>query len=269
MKRALAAGFVALVAFSLAPAQKRSTILGDAWTGEVVSTDDGTREITIKFEEKGKTGTFTGALVEGYKVKTEDGGEREFRVSEIPAGMRVRVFPKTREQIVAGRKAKVSVIHRIDFLGLDEFSRLRAVLRLKPTAPVSLDEAGGLPAARPLKMHLAIDDERIRAGLIDWANEWNGKQAAKHGPLEIVPALAEADVSLVVLRGSESLVAVPPVSIVIGGELKDVYLAPLTVFLVSRKNDGLEVLWKQRLLGGSGTGVEKELEKRMKARSKK
>jgi hypothetical protein len=59
MKRILTIGLSTLIMFSVAFAQKRSTILGDAFTGAVLATDDKTREITIKFEEQGKTETFT------------------------------------------------------------------------------------------------------------------------------------------------------------------------------------------------------------------
>ena len=45
MKRILTIGFATLIILNVAFAQKRSTILGDAFTGEVIATDDNTREI--------------------------------------------------------------------------------------------------------------------------------------------------------------------------------------------------------------------------------
>lgn len=274
MNRTLAVAAAALIIFGLAAAQKRTTVLGDAWTGRVVTADDSTREITIQFEEKGKAGTFTGVLIEGYAVKTEGGGSRELKVSEIPVGTRIRVFPKTGERIVGGRKAKVSIIRRIDFLGLDEFSRLRAALRLNPTAPVSLNEAGGLPESKPLRVYVASEDERIKARFINWAATWNREQAAKHGPLEIAPDFAAADVSLVMLEGAQDSVVSPSVigPLVIGSDRTQYYAEPFTVFLVGRRGGGLEVLWKRFLLSipeAEKGLIEKEVEQRMKARSKK
>jgi hypothetical protein len=267
MKRILATSFITLIIFNLVFAQKRSTILGDAWTGEVVATDDNTREITIKYEEKGKTETFTGVLVEGYQVKMKDGSSHELKVSEIPAGTRVRVFYKTKRQDVGGKKVEINTISRIDFLGKDEFSKLRAALNLEPSTPVVLNETSTLSTSKPLKMYLVIEDDRIKGRFVDWVSKWNQQQAAKYGALEIVPGLSEADVSLVVLKGAVNLVVAP---MIVGADEKVHSFPPVTVFLVSRKNDGLEVLWKQILLTNpesqSEKGqIEREIEKRMKA----
>jgi len=249
-----------------------TTILGDAWTGEVVATNDSTREITIRYEDKGKTETFVGVLDEGYKVKMKDGSSHELKVSEIPVGTRIRVFSKTKEQEVGRRKVKINKIFRIDFLGKDEFSRLREALNLEPSLPVTLNESGSLSAANPLKIYLAIEDDRIRNRFIDWVSEWNKEQAVKYGSLEIASGVAEADVSLVVLKGAESLVMTP---FMIGGDERVHTFPPITVFLVSRNSNGLEVLWKQVLLTSPEAPqtekgrIEKEIEKRIKARLKK
>jgi hypothetical protein len=149
MKRILIASFITLTFFNLTLAQKRTTILGDAWTGEVVATDANTREITIKYVEKGKTETFTSVLAEGYQVKMKDGSSHDLKVSDIPIGTRVRVFSKTKEQDIGGRKVKINKISRIDFLGKDEFSRLRESLNLEPSATVTLVESENLPATTP------------------------------------------------------------------------------------------------------------------------
>jgi len=270
MKRILTIGFATLIIFNLAFAQKRSTILGDAFTGEVVATDANTREITIKYEEQGKTETFTGTLVEGYQLKMKDGSLRELNVSDIPSRTRVRVFYKTKEQVTGGKKVKISRISRIDFLRQDEFSRLRAALNLEPSTPVTLNETSPLSKSKPLKVYLAIEDEQIKDRFVHWVSKWNKDQAGKYGAVEIVSGLAEADASLVVLKGAENMVMTP---FMVGADEKVHSFPPITAFLVSKKINGVEVLWKQVLLTNPESESEKgriegEIEKRMKARLK-
>lgn len=267
MKRILTIGFGSLIIFTLSFAQKRSTILGDAFTGEVVATDHNTREITIKYDDNGKTQTFTGTLIDGYQVKMKDGSSRELNLSDILLGMRIRVFYKTKEQDTGGKKVKINRISRIDFLGKDEFSRLRAELNLDQSTPVALSEKSALSTSKPLKMYLTIEDERIKDRFVDWVSKWNKNQSGKYGVLEIVSTLADADASLVVLNGAVNWVAIP---VEVGANGK-VHSVPVTAYLVSKKNNGLEVLWKQVLSTNpeSEKGlIEEEIEKRMKARLK-
>jgi hypothetical protein len=46
---------------------------GDTWTGEVVSTDDTTREITLKYANEKKSETFTVLLKDNFQVQMKDG----------------------------------------------------------------------------------------------------------------------------------------------------------------------------------------------------
>jgi hypothetical protein len=257
MERVVALVLATLSFFGLATAQKVTTVLGDAWTGEVVSTDEGKREIIIRFESKGKTETFTGVLVEGYKVKMKDGSTVELKVSEIPVGTRIRVFAKTREQDVGGRKAKVNLISRIDFLGKDDFARLREQLNVQPSTSVTLAESKDLPAGNPLKIYMAVEDPKVSESLIEWIGKWNKDNGAKYGTLEVVSNMAKADVYLARYRGSKLIVEIMPTA---------------TIFLVVPKNDRLEVIWRQAVAidpeQGSSPIIEKEFEKRMKARRK-
>lgn len=257
MKKNLAISFVTLFFFNLVTAQKRSTVLGDAWTGEVVATSNTTREITIKYDGKGNIETFTGVLIEGYKMKMKDGSFHELNLSEIPVGSRVRVFAKSKEQASGGTKVKIHLISRIDFLGKDEYARLREQLNLSASVPVTLVESKELPASSPLKIYLAIEDQRISESFIEWVNEWNKDNGAKHGSLEVVSNLADANVYLVRYSGSKLLVDIVPTA---------------TAFLAVPKNDGLEVIWKQAFVINSdqvtSPAIEKEIEKRMKARRK-
>lgn len=257
MKRILTVILFTLVFFNLALSQKRTTVLGNAWTGEVVTTNDSTREITIQYVDKGTTETFTGILVEGYKVKTKDGSSHELKVSEIPVGTRIRVFAKTREQDVGGRKTKVNIISRIDFLGRDEFTRLREQLNVSPSISVTLAVSKDFPVGNPLRIHLAIEDPLLSESLVAWMSKWNKDNGAKHGTLEVVSDMARADVYLAIYKGSNLILEVMPTE---------------TVFFVVPKKDGLEVIWRQAVIINtdkvSRPIIEKEIEKRMKARKK-
>ena len=257
MKRILIASLLAFILFNLAFAQKRTTVLGDAWTGEVIAANDATREITIKYDDKGKAETFVGVLNEGYRVKMKDGSAHELKVSEIPIGTRIRVFSKTKEQDVGRRKVKINIISRIDFLGKDEFARLREQLNVPPSISVTLVESKDLPAGNPLKVYLAIEDPKVSESFVEWVNKWNKEDGAKYGTLEVISDMTKADIYLARYRGSHLIVEIVPTA---------------TIFLVAPKVAGLEVLWKQAVIinpdQGSSRFIEKEIERRMKARRK-
>jgi hypothetical protein len=251
------------------------TILGDAWTGKVISTSDATREITLRHPDDNKTEIFVGILEEGYKVKMKDGSLRELKVSEMTPGMRVRVFYKTKQQDFGGRKMKIHSIHRVDFLGRDEYTRLREALRLEPSVPVILAESGKLPMSNPLKVFLAIEPPHVKDRFIEWVSRWNKEQAAKYGSIELVPDPAQSDISVVVYWGADETIMLLPAMIYDerSGRTRDVFAA--TAHLVTKEAEGLKVLWQKSLmlssekLEGSGGLIEKEIEKRMKARLKK
>ncbi len=89
---------------------------GDTWTGEVTGTNDDTREITLSYKKKDKEETFTGVLEQGYKVKMKDGSYHELKVSDIPAGTRIRVYYFTKAEKVGGEKKKINNIFQVKFL---------------------------------------------------------------------------------------------------------------------------------------------------------
>lgn len=258
MTRILLAALIVSLQVGSVCAQKVKTVIGDAWTGEVVTTDDNTREIVIKFDDKGKSETFVGVLNEGYKVQLKDGGSHELKVSEIPIGERIRVFSKTKERIVGGQKVKINLIWRIDFVGKDDFARLREQLKVSPSIPVVLAESKDLPPGNPLNLYLAIEDEAVSQSIVEWVQKWNRDSGAKYGSIEVVSDLTKADVYLARYRGSRSLIEI---------------FRTATIFLVVPKGDGLEVLWTQVVAidpdQGFSPAIEKEVEKRMKARLKK
>ncbi len=271
MRQALITILSFLLLTTGANAQKRTTILGDAWTGVVESTNDATREITIVNPDK-KTETFVGVLKDGYQVTLKDGSSRELKVSELKPGLRVRVFYKSKTIDVAGRETKVKLIHRLDFLGRDDYTRLREHLKVQPSIPVDLVEDRQLPTADPLKLYMALEPQLLGPMMVSWSHAWNHEQSAKHGRVEIVEEPAQADVSLVVIWGSDDPVALIAFPFAVKGE--EVDIAPATAYLVSKDDKGVHVLFQRRVLMDarephrSAPVLSKELEKKLKARSK-
>jgi len=86
---------------------------GDTWTGIVSATRDETREFTLTYTKGDKTQTFTGVLIEGYKVTSKDGGPHELKVSEIPQGTRLKVYYMARDRKIEGRKVKFYEVFKI------------------------------------------------------------------------------------------------------------------------------------------------------------
>jgi len=79
-----------------------------------------------------------------------------------------------------------------------ELERLRRFLSLPAGARLSVAPATTLPPGSPLRVFLATGlDVRVRENLSRWIEEWNRKDAAKHGrPLALVTELAQAQVVL-------------------------------------------------------------------------
>jgi hypothetical protein len=86
---------------------------GDTWTGEVASTDDTTREITLTYTKGTKSETFTGVLKDNFQVKMKDGSMKELKPSGIPKGARITVFYQSKTKKVDGNKVKYSEIFQI------------------------------------------------------------------------------------------------------------------------------------------------------------
>lgn len=272
MRQALLAALLVSLFSTIVFSQKRTTIIGDAWTGVVESTNETTREITIVNPDK-KTETFTGVLKEGYQVKLKDGASHELKLSEIKPGLRIRVFYKSKTLDVAGQSKKVKLINRLDFLGRDEHTRVREMLNLEPSIPLSIEESSKLPNKDPLKLYLAIDPQNLTQGMAQWVVLWNKDQSLKYGRVEIVDDLAQADLSLVVYWGSDETVALITLPMGFdGGDLGDYTFG--TTYLVSKDDKGLHVFWQWRVTllvkapEATAPFLGKELEKRLKARSK-
>lgn len=273
MKRTLPIALVVLFSTTAAHAQKITTILGDAWVGIVVTADKTTREIKLRHPDPAKNETFVGFLEEEYKVRLKDGTYRFLQMSEIQPGARIRVFYKSKTRDAGGQKVKVFSIHRLDFLGVDQYTRLREALKLPAAIPLAVNEQTKLPAADPLKVFLAVEQPHLKERFTDWVAEWNKTQGTKHGRIEIVTELSNSDVSLVSFWGRDELVAALPILANDGsGDLRELF--PASVYLVTKDGDTLRVLWEKALFmprekwEGGPTLLEKQIEKMMKARTK-
>jgi len=256
-------------------AQKKSTLSGDIVIGELTGKNEATREITIKYPGKEGPEIFSGILAEGYKFGSEDG--RVWQLSEIVPGMHIRVFYKSEK--VSGQDKKVNKISRIDYLGKDEHSRLRNQLNVDPSMAVAPAEKDDLPAASPLKVYLAIGYRNVLEYLVESIDTWNQKNGDSYGKLEVVSKLDQADISVVIAGGADTMVAVIPAGPVYVGnsEIKGAWVQA-TSYLVVNESRGLKVLWTKVVhvfmfsdLETSPRSFEvvmEELGKRMKARSR-
>lgn len=85
-----------------------------------------------------------------------------------------------------------------------ELGRLRAALGLEAEATLSLATSPSLPAAAARTVALEAGlDTRVRDNVARWVEEWNRKDAARHGRLEILPGRAGAAIVLVYLVDDE------------------------------------------------------------------
>jgi hypothetical protein len=257
-------------------AQKKSTLLGDIVIGELTGKDEPTREITIKYSGKEGPEIFNGILADDYKLKSEDG--RVWQLSEIVPGMHIRVFYKSTNEKVSGQEKKINKISRIDYLGKDEFARLRNQLNVDPAMTFAHAEKDDLPATSPLKVYLAIAYGNVREYFVESIDKWNQKNGNSYGKLEVVPDLKQADISVVVAREADTMVTVIPVGSVEGtGNTKAAWYQA-TSYLVVKDSSSLKVLWTRivpvLMYSDSDASprsfevVMAELGKRMKARSR-
>lgn len=269
MRRAILAAALLIACAPGASPQKFPTAGGEARDGRVEAVDAATREITLTPLTAGKPETFKGVLDVGFKARLLDDSVTPPDISEIPLGMRVRVYYEAGQENVGGKKVKVNHVFAVLFPGRDDFDRLRVRLRLAPSTQVTAEESARLPAANSLKIYLALDPPRTKDDFVKWAGRWNTEDAGKYGSVEIVPDAAQADVSLVVYN------TVVELSEPLSSPRGDLVALPsAAAFLVAPEAGGVRVLWRYTPLfsGPRSTGlterVEREFERLMKARSK-
>lgn len=272
MKRTLLISLVVVLSTTAAYAQKVTTILGDAWVGVVVTADTTTREIKLRHPDASKKDTFSGFLVDEYKVKLKDGTWRFLQMSEIEPGARIRVFYKSKTRDAGGQKVKVFTIHRLDFLGIDKYDMLREALNVPPLTPVAVNDGAKLPPSNPLRLFLSIQQPNFKNHLIEWITEWNKRDDTKQRRIEIVTELSDSDASIVSFWGRDDLVALLPIMAGYGnGDVEDNYLA--SIYLVTKDNDTIKVLLEKfvfmpREKFEGELRFDKEIEKMLKAGKK-
>jgi hypothetical protein len=266
MRRAVLALSFLFALTPTAPAQKVTSDTGDYWLGTVESVNESTREIKLASLDSRKPESFAGMLDEGFKAWMLDDSVRQPNVSEIPVGMHVRAYYETKQESVGGKKAKVNHIHAVLFLGRDDFDRLRIRLNLAPSTNITLNEAATLPASRPLKLYLIMEQHpTLKDNLVKWVEKWNKGEGDKYGRIEIVSDPTQANVALAAFKTIINLSQ--PASV--PNPLPPLPLPSVAVFLITPKAGGLDVLWRQTIIfPAAQSQIEKEIERRTKARSK-
>ena len=96
---------------------------GDTWTGQVVSVNEQTREITLSYAKNGKSETFVGVPEGGYLVHEHNGPTRPLKMSDVPIGRTIKVWYVPETKKVDGRKIKVNTIFLIDAVANANVSR--------------------------------------------------------------------------------------------------------------------------------------------------
>lgn len=260
-------------------AQKKSSFAGDLVIGEVTGTNDATREITIKYPGKAGPEVFSGFLIDGYKIKLPDGSWRELAFNEITPGIRVRAFYKSATENVSGQKKKIYRITSFEFLGSDEWARLRYQLSVPPSTAVVKAANDDLPSASPLKIYVTAGYDHLQRGVIGWIGKWNEKHAEAPYKLELVSDMDQADVLLVIARGSDTQVVTIPMEFDFADKTLRGSWTQSTAYLAFKDGEGLKVLWTgiaPIFISEAPVDVSnyrglvvKELEKRLKARARK
>ena len=78
-----------------------------------------------------------------------------------------------------------------------EISNLREHLKISDTEPIRLNTDIKLPAGNSLKIFLMVERQGAEAKRFEkWVQDWNKKDAAKFGKLEIASDISQADIVL-------------------------------------------------------------------------
>jgi hypothetical protein len=188
----------------------------------------------------------------------------------------VRVFYKSEDEKINGQKKKINRILIFNFLGKDEFVRLRDQLAVDPSTAFAHAANANLPPNSPLKLYLSIAYGDGIQDLTKWVNKWNEKNGETYGRLELVSALDQADILIVTAQGSDTMIATFPDYQ--GGVTKG-WWSQATLYVVVKDPEGLKVLWmseapvwsnEKKVVSLRATkSIISEMEKRMKAKTSK
>jgi len=138
------------------------------------------------------------------------------------------------------------VINKLEKINDDERAVLRKGFKLSDSAIITEAKGKSLPSDAPLKVCVeTILDPNVRQDIINWIAEWNQKDAAKYGKLDIESDSLQAHVSL--LRYLHPLPPTDPVSAMTWTDPKGKIhrLIPVYSYLIIRKPNALEILWRK------------------------
>ena len=142
---------------------------------------------------------------------------------------------------------------------------------LEPLIPVILAESSKLPMTNPLSF-ISQSNSLHQRPFGSVGEPLKKEQAAKYGSLQLVSDPGSSDISLVVYWGRDETVLLLPIMIHDQRDDRTLDRFPATAHLVTKESEGLKVLWQKFMvlsrekLGGSAVLIEKEIEKRIKAR---
>jgi len=133
-----------------------------------------------------------------------------------------------------------------------EIELLRQQLGVSASVPITMANSPELPKSGPLNVYIAAGfDIDVRKRTVERIENWNKKDARKHGVLTVVTELSQADVVLVQYSDREH-----PITEVTG-KASTTYI-PGNSYIVVPKGNGYEVLWRYQgkwRESGLGKGV--------------
>ena len=138
------------------------------------------------------------------------------------------------------------VIGKLEKINDEERALLRKGFKMPETASIIVVKDKTFTTGVPLKICLeTILDPQVREDLTSWIAEWNKKEADKYGTFEIVSDSLQSDIS--VLRYLHPLPSSDPISAMFLDDPKGKRhsLIPVYSYLMVRKADSLEILWRK------------------------
>jgi hypothetical protein len=140
--------------------------------------------------------------------------------------------------------ASVTFGQRVEPLSIEgELNQLLKRLNLPSSTPIKLAKVRLLPETSPLRVYIITGrNTKARSHFIRWIDRWNQKDGTKHGMVEVVPELSQAEVILA--RFVDTDKATPEVKITTppGSLIYQDSFAPLYGYIIVRKDDVLEVV---------------------------
>jgi hypothetical protein len=141
----------------------------------------------------------------------------------------------------------------------EELATLRQNLGVSSEMPIHTSQAP-LPGGSPLKAYIAVGLELdVQRNFQNWTDEWNRKYGKKHGQVELVSSIAQADVILAryidrskttsqIETSTRAARAWDPATGEIVGRpvavTNSYSVAPVVCYILLQKTDGLEIVYR-------------------------